>query len=103
MSAATTPPTCAASDIIRVAHNSRTVAVAGAIAGVIRDCCRAEVQAIGAGAVNTAAKAIATATKYMEPEGVILSSRILFVEVDIDGQQRTALRFLVDAWPATLG
>ena len=57
-------------DVIKVSANSRTSAVAGAIAGVIREFNRAEVQAIGAGAVNQAVKALVLATGYLKSDGI---------------------------------
>ncbi|NJN82190.1 MAG: stage V sporulation protein S [Caldilineaceae bacterium] len=46
-------------ELIKVSAQSRSTAVAGAIAGVMREQGYAEVQAIGASAVNQAVKAIA--------------------------------------------
>ena len=83
-------------NVIKVSARSRTAAVAGAIAGVIRDVNRAEVQAIGAGAVNQAVKAIVIAKGYLAEEGVDIVCTPSFVEVDIDGQERTAVRLLVE-------
>ncbi|MCO5188432.1 MAG: stage V sporulation protein S [Anaerolineae bacterium] len=82
-------------DIIKVSARSRTASVAGAIAGVIRESDRAEVQAIGAAAVNQAVKAIAIAKGYLEEEGTHIACVPSFVEVDIEGAERTAIRFLV--------
>lgn len=81
--------------IIKVSARSRTAAVAGAIAGVIREAQRAEVQAIGAGAVNQAIKAIVIAKGYLEEEGVHVVCEPSFVEVAIDEQERTAVRIVV--------
>jgi stage V sporulation protein S len=83
-------------NIIKVSARSRTASVAGAIAGVIRESGRAEVQAIGAGAVNQALKAIAIATGYMSEEDVEVVCVPSFVEVMIDDQERTAVRILVE-------
>jgi stage V sporulation protein S len=83
-------------NVIKVSARSRTASVAGAIAGVIRESGRAEVQAIGAGAVNQAIKAIAIATGYMEEEDVHVVCVPSFVEVEIDEQERTAVRILVE-------
>ena len=83
-------------NVIKVSARSRTASVAGAIAGVIRETGKAEVQAIGAGAVNQAVKAIAIATGYMEEEDVHVVCVPSFVEVEIDGQERTAVRVLVE-------
>jgi stage V sporulation protein S len=83
-------------NVIKVSARSRTASVAGAIAGVIRESGRAEVQAIGAGAVNQAIKAIAIATGYMNEEDVQVVCVPSFVEVLIEEQERTALRILVE-------
>ncbi len=82
-------------DVIKVSANSRSTAVAGAIAGVIRDSGRAEVQAIGASAVNQAIKAIAIANGYLELDNIEIVCIPSFTEVAIDGQERTAVRISV--------
>ena len=81
-------------NVIKVSARSRTAAVAGAIAGVMREVSRAEVQAIGAGAVNQAIKAIVIAKGYLAEEGVDIVCVPSFVEVLIDEQERTAIAFL---------
>ncbi len=83
-------------NVIKVSARSRTAAVAGAIAGVMREANRAEVQAIGAGAVNQALKAIVIAKGYLAEEGVEIACVPSFVEVMIDGQERTAIRIVVE-------
>jgi stage V sporulation protein S len=83
-------------EIIKVAAKSRSTSVAGAIAGVIRESGRAEVQAIGAGAVNQALKAVAIARGYLELDGIDVICIPSFVEVDIDGQERTAIKLTVE-------
>lgn len=82
-------------DVIKVSANSRSTAVAGAIAGVIRDHGHAEVQAIGASAVNQAVKAIAIANGYLEIDEIQIVCIPSFTEVAIDGQERTAVRISV--------
>lgn len=82
-------------NVIKVSARSRTAAVAGAIAGVVRESQRAEVQAIGAGAVNQAIKAIVIAKGYLEEEGVQVVCDPSFVDVEIDDQERTAVRIVV--------
>jgi stage V sporulation protein S len=82
-------------DIIKVAGNSRTSAVAGAIAGVFREYQKAEVQAIGAGAVNQAVKALVLATSYLEKDGYQIAFIPKFLDVDIDGKIRTAIKIFV--------
>lgn len=83
-------------DIIKVKATSRTAAVAGAIAGVIREKKHAEVQAIGAGAVNQAIKAMVLAKGYLAEENVNIVCAPEFVDVDIDGKVRTAIKLVVE-------
>ena len=85
--------------VIKVSARSRTAAVAGAIAGVMRENQRAEVQAIGAGAVNQAVKAIIIAKRYMADEGVEIMCIPSFVDVLINDQERTAVRLVVESIP----
>lgn len=86
-------------DIIKVSAKSRSTAVAGAIAAVIREHHFAEVQAIGAGAVNQAVKALAIARGYLTRDEIDIVFVPYFTEVDIDGQERTAVRFNVETRP----
>ncbi len=86
-------------DVIKVSARSRSTAVAGAIAGVMRQHHFAEVQAIGAGAVNQAVKALAIARGYLERDDIDIVCTPFFTEVDIDGQERTAVRFKVEPRP----
>ena len=83
--------------IIKVASHSRTAAVAGAIAGVFRENGRAEIQAIGTGAVNQAVKAAAIATGYLAEEGKNVVFIPSFVEIEVDGRERTAIRMSVES------
>lgn len=83
-------------DIIKVSAKSRSTAVAGAIAAVIREHRYAEVQAIGAGAVNQAVKALAIARGYLQGDELDIVCTPYFTEVDIEGQERTAVRFIVE-------
>jgi stage V sporulation protein S len=89
----------ATAQIIKVAAASRTTAVAGAIAGVMREHHYAEVQAIGASAVNQAIKAIAIARGYLEGDQIDIVCTPHFMQIDIDGQARTAVRFTVEPRP----
>ncbi len=83
-------------DVIKVSARSRSTAVAGAIAGVVREHNRAEVQAIGAGAVNQAIKAMAIAHGYLAEDGIDVVFVPYFTETSIDGQERTAIRIVVE-------
>ena len=82
-------------DIIKVKSVSRTAGVAGAIAGVMRDQMHAEVQAIGAGAVNQSVKALILAKSFLEQDGIHIVFTAEFVNVEIDGKIRTAIKFNV--------
>jgi stage V sporulation protein S len=83
-------------DVIKVSANSRTSAVAGAIAGVIREHKRAEVQAIGAGAVNQAIKALVLATGYLKNDGITIACVPEFADVAIDDKVRTAIKLVIE-------
>jgi stage V sporulation protein S len=83
-------------DLIKVSATSRTSAVAGAIAGVMREHQHVDVQAIGASAVNQAVKALALAKGYLAEDGIDIVCMPHFVDVDIDGKVRTAIKFVVE-------
>jgi stage V sporulation protein S len=83
-------------DIIKVSGTSRTSAVAGAIAGVVRENKRAEVQAIGASAINQAVKAMALARSYLSNDGYDIIIIPEFVDVQIEDKIRTAIKFSVE-------
>jgi len=89
-------------ELIKVSAQSRSTAVAGAIAGVMREQGYAEVQAIGASAVNQAVKAIAIARGYLEQDDMDLVIVPSFTEVDIEGNERTAVRLAVFKRPSVL-
>jgi stage V sporulation protein S len=83
-------------ETIKVSATSRTSAVAGAIAGVVREHHRAEVQAIGAGAVNQAMKALILATGYLRNDGIYVTCIPEFADVTIDDKVRTAIKLVVE-------
>ncbi|MCS7201839.1 MAG: stage V sporulation protein S [Dictyoglomus sp.] len=83
-------------EVLKVSAKSNPNAVAGALAGVIRERGRAEIQVIGAGAVNQAVKAIAITRGYVAPSGIDLICIPAFTDVQIDGEERTAIRFIVE-------
>ena len=83
-------------ELIKVAATSRTSAVAGAIAGVIRERHRVEVQAIGAGAVNQALKAMILAIHYLREDGIYVAFVPEFADVIIEGNERTAIKFVIE-------
>ncbi len=84
-------------DVLKVSSRSKPTSVAGALAGVIREKGYVEMQAIGAGAVNQAIKAIAIARGYVAPSGLDLVFVPAFVDVDIDGEERTAIKLMVES------
>ena len=83
-------------DTIKVSANSRTAAVAGAIAGVVREHHRAVVQAIGAGAVNQAVKALILATGYLQNDGIHVTCVPEFADVTIEEKVRTAIKLVIE-------
>ncbi len=83
-------------EVLKVSTRSRPSAVAGAIAGVIRDTGMAEVQSIGAGATNQAIKAVAIARSYLSEEGVDIVCTPSFIDVAIEDEERTAIRLLIE-------
>jgi len=82
-------------ETLKVSGKSRPNAVAGAIAALLRSQGEVEVQAIGPAAVNQAVKAIAIARGYIIPENLDLHTQPAFVKLDIDNEERTAVRFAV--------
>ncbi len=82
-------------EVLKVSTRSRPSAVAGAIAGVIRESGIAEVQSIGAGATNQAIKAVAIARSYLLEEGIDIVCTPSFIDVAIDEEERTAIRLLI--------
>ena len=83
-------------DLIKVSATSRTAAVAGAIAGIVREHHRAEIQAIGAGAINQAVKAMVLATGYLKNDGIFVSFVPEFADVTIEDNIRTAVKLVVE-------
>jgi len=81
--------------LLKVSADSKPKSVAGAIAAVVREQETVEIQAVGAAAVNQAVKAIAIARGYVAPNGIDLVCVPAFADIQIDGEQRTAIRFLV--------
>ena len=82
-------------DTLRVSAKSKPNTVAGAVAGVIREKGQVEVQTVGAGALNQAVKAIAIARGFLVPSGIEIVCIPSFSDIQIDGEERTAIRLLV--------
>ena len=83
-------------ELIKVAADSRPSKVAGAIARVIREHKHAEVQTVGAGAVNQAMKALVLATRYLKEDGINVVFVPEFIDVTIEGNVRTAIKLVID-------
>jgi stage V sporulation protein S len=83
-------------EVLKVSATSKPKSVAGALAAVLREKGSAEVQAVGAGAVNQAVKAIAIARGYVAPNGIDLITVPAFAEIKIEEEERTAIRFIVE-------
>jgi len=83
-------------DVLKVSSKSSPSSVAGAMAGIVRQHGSVEVQVVGAGALNQAIKAVAIARGYLAPSGIDVVCVPTFVDVEIDGQSRTALRLLIE-------
>ncbi|HEY9072284.1 MAG TPA: stage V sporulation protein S [Candidatus Ozemobacteraceae bacterium] len=84
-------------EVLRVASSSNPKSVAGAIAAVLEHDSRVELLAVGAGAVNQTVKAIAVTRGYVAPKGIELVTIIAFAKIDIDGNEKTAIKFIVEA------
>ena len=83
-------------EILKVSAKSSPKSVAGALASVLRGNDSVEIQAIGAGAVNQAIKSIAISRGFIAPNGIDLVVIPAFSEINIDGQARTAIKFIVE-------
>ncbi len=83
-------------EVLKVSAQSSPKSVAGALTAIMRENGFAEVQAVGAGAVNQAVKAIAITRGFIAPNGVDLVTIPAFVEINIDGEERTAIKFIVE-------
>lgn len=84
-------------EILKVSSKSNPNSVAGALAGVMREHGKAEIQAIGAGAVNQSVKAIAIARGFVAPTGIDLICIPAFTDISIDGEERTAIKFIIQS------
>jgi len=84
-------------EVLKVSANSNPNSVAGALAGVLREQGKAEMQAIGAGALNQAVKAIAIARGFVASSGVDLVCTPAFIDIEINGEEKTAIKLVVDS------
>ncbi len=82
-------------EVLKVSSKSNPNSVAGALAGVIREHGSAEIQAVGAGAINQAIKAVAIARGFVSPSGIDLVCIPAFADIIIDGEERTAIKLII--------
>ena len=83
-------------EVLKVSSKSNPNSVAGALAGVIREQGAVEIQTVGAGALNQAIKAIAIARGFVAPSGMDLTCIPAFADIEINGEERTAIRLLIE-------
>ena len=83
-------------EVLKVSSKSNPNTVAGALAGVLREKGSAEIQAIGAGALNQAIKSIAIARGFVAPSGLDLICVPAFTDIEIDGEQKTAIKLIIE-------
>ena len=81
-------------NILKISAKSNPSSVAGAIAGLVKEFGKVELQMIGAGAVNQGVKSIAIARGFLAPSGVDLVCIPAFVEIDINSSERTGIKFI---------
>lgn len=83
-------------EILKVSAKSQPKSVAGALAAVLRESGSVELQAVGAGAVNQAVKALAITRGFVAPNGIDLIAIPAFSQININGDERTAIKFIVE-------
>lgn len=84
-------------ETLKVSSKSNPSSVAGALANVFREKGKVEIQAVGAGALNQAIKAVAIARGFMAPSGKNLVCIPAFADITIDGEERTAIKLIIEA------
>jgi len=83
-------------EVLKISSKSNPNSVAGAIAGLVKESTRAEMQAIGAGALNQAIKAVAIARGFLAPSGKNIVCIPAFTDIAIDGEERTAIKLIIE-------
>ena len=83
-------------EVLKISSKSNPNSVAGAIAGLVKESTRAEMQAIGAGALNQAIKAVAIARGFVAPSGIDVVWVPAFTDIQIEGEERTAIKLIVE-------
>ena len=86
-------------EVLKISSKSNPNSVAGAIAGLVKESNKAEMQAIGAGALNQAVKAVAIARGFVAPTGIDLVCIPAFADVQVEGENRTGIKLIIEARP----
>lgn len=82
--------------VLKVSAKSNPNSVAGALAAVLRERETAELQAVGAGAINQAVKAVAIARSYLKTSQIDLACVPSFIDVEINGNERTGISLAIE-------
>ena len=83
-------------ELLKISSKSNPNTVAGAIAANIKESGKSELQAIGAGAINQAIKAIAIARGFVAPSGIDLICVPAFAEVTVENEGKTGIKLIVE-------
>ena len=84
-------------ETLKVSSKSNPNSVAGALANVLKDSNSVEIQAVGAGALNQAIKSIIICRGFVAPSGKNLVCTPAFTDITIDGDERTAIKLIIEA------
>ena len=84
-------------ETLKVSSKSNPNSVAGALANAFRSSGKVEIQAVGAGALNQAVKAIAIARGFLAPSGKNIVCIPAFADISIEGEERTAIKIIIEA------
>ncbi len=84
-------------EVLKISSKSNPNSVAGALANVFKNTDTVEIQAIGAGALNQAVKAVAIARGFVAPSGINLVCIPAFTDITLEGEERTAIKLIVEA------
>ena len=84
-------------EILKVSSKSNPNSIAGALANVLREDLKCEMQAVGAGALNQAMKGIIIARGFVAPSGKNIYCVPSFATISIEGEERTAIKLFIEA------
>ncbi len=84
-------------EILKVSSKSNPSKVAGAIANIYRENKKVEIQTVGAGSLNQAIKAIAIARGFIATSGDNLVVIPAFNDININGEEKTAIRLIIES------